>query len=184
MKRQDEYDEPSNLGIAEPDDLFDPRHYEAVRDEGRRLRGLPLWCYTSERFWQAEKERIFLPRWNLLERAEIVPNVGDFHCMEFLGAPLLLVRGKDAKVRVFANTCRHRGALVADGYAAEVVRERLAGEDDDEDHPWAVLSEAPPFVLELVVERFDDAWLDVEEPPPVRPPAPLDLPRAPRRPGP
>ncbi|MEZ5092088.1 (deoxy)nucleoside triphosphate pyrophosphohydrolase [Nocardioides sp.] len=75
-------------------------------------------------------------------------------------------------------------ALTADGYHAEVVRERLAGEDDDEDHPWAVLSDAPPLVLELVVERFEDAWLDVEEPPPVRPPTPLDLPRAPRGPRP
>ena len=30
--------------------------------------------------------------------------------------------------------------LRADGFTAEVVRERLAGEDDDEGHPWAVLS--------------------------------------------
>ena len=49
--------------------------------------------------------------------------------------------------------------LVADGFLAEVVRERLAGEDDDLDHPWAVLSDAPEFVLELWVERFD-GWLD------------------------
>ncbi|NHA00399.1 hypothetical protein G5V59_10700 [Nocardioides sp. W3-2-3] len=34
-------------------------------------------------------------------------------------------------------------ALVRGGYQAEVVRERLAGEDDDEDHPWAVLTDAP-----------------------------------------
>jgi phenylpropionate dioxygenase-like ring-hydroxylating dioxygenase large terminal subunit len=76
---------------------------------------LPLWCYTSERFHEAEKERIFLRSWNLLERAEIVPDVGDFHALTFLGVPLLVVRGKDMKVRVFANTCRHRGALVATG---------------------------------------------------------------------
>jgi 8-oxo-dGTP diphosphatase len=68
--------------------------------------------------------------------------------------------------------------LAADGFTAAVVRERLAGEDDDEDHPWAVLSDAPEFVLELLVERYD-GWLDVPEPPP--PPTPLDLPTAPRR---
>ena len=69
--------------------------------------------------------------------------------------------------------------LVVDGFTAAVVRERLAGEDDDEDHPWAVLSDAPEFVLELLVERYD-GWLDVPESP-ASPAPPLDLPRAPRR---
>ena len=68
--------------------------------------------------------------------------------------------------------------LRVDGFEATVARERLAGEDDDEDHPWAVLSDAPEFVLELLVERYD-GWLDVPEPP--APPSPLDLPTAPRR---
>lgn len=68
--------------------------------------------------------------------------------------------------------------LAADGFTAAVVRERLAGEDDDEDQPWAVLSDAPEVVLELLVERYD-GWLDVpEDPAPLRP---LDLPTGPRR---
>jgi hypothetical protein len=54
--------------------------------------------------------------------------------------------------------------LVGDGFAAETVRERLAGEDDEEDHPWAVLTDAPEVVVELLVERYD-GWLDVAEPP-------------------
>ncbi|WP_101523761.1 hypothetical protein [Nocardioides houyundeii] len=49
--------------------------------------------------------------------------------------------------------------LVRDGYAAQVERERLAGEDDDDDHPWAVLSDAPGFLLELLVDEYD-GWLD------------------------
>ena len=109
------YDDRAALGVLEPEDILSPRHYAAVRRGGRLMRALPLWCYTSERFHQAEKERVFLRRWNLMERAEIVPNAGDFHSMTFLGVPLLVVRGKDMQVRVFANTCRHRGALVAEG---------------------------------------------------------------------
>ncbi len=50
--------------------------------------------------------------------------------------------------------------LRADGFTAEVVRERLVNEDDDEDHPWAVVTDAPEIVVELLVER-DDGWLDV-----------------------
>ena len=69
--------------------------------------------------------------------------------------------------------------LVSGGYAASVARERLAGEDDDEDHPWAVVTDAPEVVLDVLVDEFE-GWLDDEDhdaPPPV----PLDLPAAPKR---
>ena len=49
--------------------------------------------------------------------------------------------------------------LRADGFEARVERERLAGEDDDEDHPWAVVSDAPAFMLEVLVDTHD-GWLD------------------------
>jgi hypothetical protein len=81
--------------------------------------------------------------------------------------------------------------LRADGFGADLARERLAGEDDDEDHPWAVLSDAPAFMLEVLVDAHD-GWLDEGEEagdPGDRddpgdtgpPPAPLQLPTAPRR---
>lgn len=67
----------------------------------------------------------------------------------------------------------------ADGYTARVSRERFSGEDDDEDHPWAVVTDAPEIALELLVERYD-GWLDAD-PEPAPPAAPLDLPAAPKR---
>jgi hypothetical protein len=72
--------------------------------------------------------------------------------------------------------------LTASGYDAWLVRERLAGEDDDEDHPWAVLTDAPELALELLVDEFD-GWLDTDPPEEPAAPAapPLDLPDAPRR---
>lgn len=74
--------------------------------------------------------------------------------------------------------------LRSDGYDAWVERERLAGEDDDEDHPWAVLSDAPEVVLEVLVDEHD-GWLDREHGDPGgswQPAAtPLDLPTQPRR---
>ncbi|TXH35580.1 MAG: aromatic ring-hydroxylating dioxygenase subunit alpha [Rhodospirillaceae bacterium] len=115
MGRHAAYDDLLNFGVLEPEDVLAPHHYTAVRSNGRAMRSMPLWCYTSEKFFQAEKAKIFLPQWNLLEREEIVPNVGDYHTMAFLGVPLIVARGRDEKVRVFANTCRHRGALLAEG---------------------------------------------------------------------
>jgi hypothetical protein len=73
--------------------------------------------------------------------------------------------------------------LRADGFEADVERERLAGEDDDEDHPWAVLSDAPAFMLEVLADAHD-GWLDEDAGPEGEhgdPPAPLHLPTAPRR---
>ncbi|GEP34869.1 hypothetical protein NSZ01_26370 [Nocardioides szechwanensis] len=72
-----------------------------------------------------------------------------------------------------------RDRLTRDGFEASVVRERLHGEDDDEDHPWAVLSDAPELVVELLVDEYD-GWLDRDDDAaPVA--TPLDLPAAPRR---
>lgn len=66
------------------------------------------------------------------------------------------------------------------GYRADIIRERLAGEDDDADQPWAVVTDAPTILVELALDRVD-GWLELPEPP--RPPLPpLDLPTGPRRP--
>jgi hypothetical protein len=76
--------------------------------------------------------------------------------------------------------------LVRGGFSAEVVRERLAGEDDDEDHPWAIVTDAPEIQLEVLVETYD-GWLDRDEDPDGSPGAPdqaglvLPLPDAPQR---
>ncbi|HEX5917280.1 MAG TPA: hypothetical protein VFY76_05460 [Nocardioides sp.] len=76
--------------------------------------------------------------------------------------------------------------LRADGFEAHVERERLAGEDDDEDHPWAVLTDAPAFMLEVLVDAHD-GWLDEDDGSgsaareQAAPSTPLHLPTAPKR---
>lgn len=67
--------------------------------------------------------------------------------------------------------------LARGGFEATVVREALAGEDDDEDHPWAVVTDAPMIQLEMLVETYD-GWLDLDEETPA---APLPLPDQPKR---
>ncbi|MBU2089437.1 MAG: aromatic ring-hydroxylating dioxygenase subunit alpha [Alphaproteobacteria bacterium] len=99
----------------EPQDLFDPALYAAVRLPLAEAETLPAWCYTSERFYQREVERIFMKVWNFIGRADRIPNPGDYFTLEFTGIPLIIVRGDDGKVRAFANSCRHRGALVVLG---------------------------------------------------------------------
>jgi len=101
---------------------------------------------------------------------------------------LLAPDAPDPEVRVHAIFFEEYAAravadrLRGDGWAAEVGRERYQGEDDDEDHPWSVTTDAPAFLVEMFVDEYD-GWLDVpdEQPDESRAPEPLDLPAAPRR---
>ena len=43
-----------------------------------------------------------------------VPNIGDVVPIHFQGTPLFIVRSKENKVKVFQNTCRHRGMILID----------------------------------------------------------------------
>jgi hypothetical protein len=71
--------------------------------------------------------------------------------------------------------------LLAEGYEVSVTRERFAGEDDDEDHPWALTSDAPAIVLELLTDQYDGWFDDVVDEPAEPAPEPSPLPSAPKR---
>src|ERR1700689_2443418 len=96
-------------------DMFNPALYESVRRPSTDAETLPPWCYTSEEFHRAEVKNLFMKVWNLLGRAERLPNPGDYFTVNYVGIPLLIVRGGDRKLRAFSNVCRHRGARLADG---------------------------------------------------------------------
>jgi mutator protein MutT len=72
--------------------------------------------------------------------------------------------------------------LEREGWTARVSRERYQGEDDDEDHPWSVETDAPEMVLELLVDEYD-GWLDIPEDAPDDSiaPEPVELPDNPKR---
>lgn len=96
-------------------DLFDPRHYAEVRKPLAEASSLPPWAYTSEEFYRREVETIWMRQWNFFGRADRIPNPGDYFAVDFVGVPLLVIRGKDGEVRAFSNSCRHRGAAMLRG---------------------------------------------------------------------
>ena len=73
---------------------------------------LPGGRYTSDAFWELEREHLWPRVWVLAGRVEDVPHVGDYATFDDLGVPMLIVRGKDEQIRAFYNTCQHRGAPV------------------------------------------------------------------------
>jgi choline monooxygenase len=95
--------------------MFDPASYAEVRKPLLEARTLPAWCYTSAEWHAREVERVFLKSWLFMGRVEQVPKPGDYLAIDTPGGPVLMIRGRDHAVRVFANTCRHRGAQLLEG---------------------------------------------------------------------
>jgi carnitine monooxygenase subunit len=76
---------------------------------------LPGWIYGDADFLHAEKEQVFAASWQVICHLNDIPNPGDYHTLDFLGEPLVAVRGRDFGVRAFFNVCRHRAARLVDG---------------------------------------------------------------------
>ena len=58
------------------------------------------------------KQALLFDQWAGLGIVADVPNQGDAVPSTFLGLLLLLLRDKEAQVRVFQNTCHHRGMIL------------------------------------------------------------------------
>ena len=74
--------------------------------------GLPRQAYTSQEFFDLERERLFPRVWFGIGFTSDVPDPGDAIPLMVAGLPIILCRGKDGQLRAFHNVCRHRAALV------------------------------------------------------------------------
>jgi len=100
---------------SEESSLFRPETYAGVRRPLLEASTLPPACYTSEAFYRREVKTIFMKVWNFIGRADRIPEPGDYFTIEFAGVPVIVMRAAEGEVRAFANSCRHRGALLLDG---------------------------------------------------------------------
>ncbi|MBM3572781.1 MAG: aromatic ring-hydroxylating dioxygenase subunit alpha [Alphaproteobacteria bacterium] len=97
-----------------PLDLFDRESYRAVRRPLLEAEPLPAACYTDQAFYDREARAIFQTHWNFVGREDMLAKPGDYIAFDFVGVPVLLLRGRD-RVRAFHNLCRHRGTPLAQG---------------------------------------------------------------------
>ena len=95
-----------NINLSE---ILDLKKLEAVNKPIDTANGLPNECYISEDYLAYEKERVFFNKWTVIGVGSSIPNPGDVKPYNLLGIPLILVRDKDMKIRVFHNVCSHRG---------------------------------------------------------------------------
>ncbi|WP_371542637.1 aromatic ring-hydroxylating dioxygenase subunit alpha [Streptomyces sp. NBC_00554] len=86
---------------------------------------LPGHYYTDPAVFELEKRNIFEKQWMYVCRAEDVPTPGRFVRTALGDETVLVVRGRDQKLRAFLNVCRHRGAqlcLTDSGDAGKAIR--------------------------------------------------------------
>ena len=86
----------------------------AVRQPVATARGLPNAHYIDPALYAEERAALLFDTWAGLDVAASVPYPGDAKPVDFLGMPLLLLRDAGGAVRVFQNTCRHRGMILVD----------------------------------------------------------------------
>ncbi len=79
-----------------------------------KARGLSNAYYTDTDLHEAEKRAVFFANWAGLGFAKDIPEPGDVKPFTYLGLPLFAVRDKAGTVRVYQNTCRHRGMILID----------------------------------------------------------------------
>ncbi|XDA99652.1 aromatic ring-hydroxylating dioxygenase subunit alpha [Sulfitobacter sp. LCG007] len=83
-----------------------------VRRPIAQAKGLPNAHYTDPAIFREERQALLCDGWAGLGVASDVPAAGDARPVDFAGIPLLLLRDRAGGVRVFQNTCRHRGMIL------------------------------------------------------------------------
>lgn len=100
---------------ALPEALLDAEALARVAAPLDRAYTLPPAAYTDPAVYEAERERIFQRAWMPLVREEQIPEPGDYRSLTLAGQPVVVVRGRDDRIRVLSRVCLHRAAPVVEG---------------------------------------------------------------------
>ena len=74
---------------------------------------VPVGQYYDPHWFAHEWSEIFTKNPIVVGVSSMIANPGDHFTNDLLGIPLLVVRGKDGRLRCFHNVCRHRGVRLS-----------------------------------------------------------------------
>ena len=89
--------------------IIDKKKLDVVSESIENAHGLPNECYLNGEYTKIERKKIFEDKWVCIGVASSVPNIGDIRPFNLLGIPLIIIRDKKNKIRIFHNVCSHRG---------------------------------------------------------------------------
>lgn len=100
--------------VKDFDTVYGLHNIEKMRELGFDRIGIDQ--YVSEEFYQKEIDTIWKKCWLWAGRASEISNPGDYFVLPlpFLdNTSIIIIRGKDNKIRGFYNSCKHRGGRLA-----------------------------------------------------------------------
>lgn len=152
---------------------------EAPRSDFPPLPEIPGGRYTRQDFNDLEMTHVWRKSWVCIGREEGLEEPGSFRSFTKLGAPMIVVRGRDHKLRAFYNTCRHRGAPVVREEEGRTslfrcqyhswtyqLDGRLIGVPDERDFPC--LNKAERGLIEVPCDAWA-GWVFINEDPDAAP---------------
>ena len=85
---------------------------------------IPARYYYDPAWYELERKAVFLRSWLNVGHVCELPESGSFirREIEFAGASLLIVRGKDGAIRTLHNVCTHRGTQLTDETAGKATK--------------------------------------------------------------
>ena len=89
--------------------LINKKKLDVVSKPIAESHGLPNECYISQEYTKIERKKLFEDKWTVVGVASSVPNKGDAKPFNLLDLPIIILRDKKNKIRVFHNVCSHRG---------------------------------------------------------------------------
>ena len=78
-------------------------------------RSIPADWYTTTESLERDRAAVLRLGWQYIGSATDVAEAGSFTTGELGSLPIVITRDGDGTLRGFANVCRHRGALIAEG---------------------------------------------------------------------
>jgi len=107
------------MGVLLSDQAVAQRVLEHIEnkttDKGDSVWREPVANYRSAARFEAEIKQV-LQRYPVpFCPSAALPEVGSYVARDAAGIPIVVVRGRDGKVRAFRNACRHRGVQIAEG---------------------------------------------------------------------
>lgn len=83
-----------------------------------RAQSAPAAFYSDPAVFALERDALFHRGWLFAGRADQVQKPGAYRAVDTAAGPVLLIRDRAGTLRAFANMCRHRASLLAEGSGA------------------------------------------------------------------
>lgn len=75
---------------------------------------LPQEFYVDQQLYEFEIENVLLKHWHCVGHHSQIREPGEYLIYEFEKESVIVIRGKDGKIRALSNVCRHRGSRICD----------------------------------------------------------------------